>query len=130
MAKKLTIQQLLAQKEELKRERQETKAMEIYVEEMDTTVVIEEPSHALVRETVEMGQDENFDGNADAYLVYNIMTEPNLKDPTLQKEFECVEPTDIVEMIFDRGTISGIAKLAMDLSGYTSGVKAVKQLKN
>jgi hypothetical protein len=81
-------------------------------------------------EAFQMANDENQSGKADTFMVYNIVVEPNLKDSSLQKEFGCVEPTDIVEKIFESGEISNIATIGMELAGYKSNIQKVKDLKN
>nr|WP_285842874.1 hypothetical protein [Metabacillus litoralis] len=77
-----------------------------------------------------MVNDDAQAAKADPFMVYNIVVEPNLKDPNLQKEFGCVEPDDIVEKLFESGEISNIAQIGMELAGYKSGVKKVNDLKN
>lgn len=126
--KKLTITDLINKKEQLTAKKKSTK--ELYIEQLDATVTIETPDRSLVLEAIEMGQDENIESNGDDFLVYNIVTEPNLKDTELQKIYECKEPIDIVTKIFDIGTVSGIAQEAMKLAGFTSRVTPVDDLKN
>lgn len=40
--------------------------------------------------------------DADPYIIYNHVIEPNLKDTKLQKAYECDNPLDIVDKIFDK----------------------------
>lgn len=128
--KKLNLKDLIQEKEKFDRLSKGKKTQELYVEQLDATVTIEEPTPDLVSESIELGQDKNYDGNGDEFLVYNTMVEPNLKDPELHKAYGCVEPTDIVKKIFDAGTVSGIAREAMTLAGYGSDVQPVDKLKN
>jgi hypothetical protein len=129
MSKKLTIKDLLAQKAQLKQKKQRTQTL--YVESLDAEIVIQEPSRALALEALEMAQDDMQSDKADPYLVYQCVVEPNLKDPQLQKEFGCVEPTDIVSMIFRSGEIGAISGHALQLAGFGQGVKKVDaDLKN
>ena len=77
-----------------------------------------------------MVNDKNQSGKADPFMVYNVVIEPNLKDSKLQKEFGCVEPTDIVEKIFEAGEMVQISKAGLELAGYHKGINKVKDLKN
>ena len=49
---------------------------------------------------------QNMESNSDQYIIYETFVSPNLKDKELQKEFECTEPTDIVNKIFKIGEIA------------------------
>jgi hypothetical protein len=123
MAKKMTIADLIAQKEQLKKGKSRTQTL--YIESLDAEITIEEPSRAIVLEALEMGQDDTRSDMADVYVVYHCVIEPNLKDARLQKEFGCAEPTDIVGMIFRAGEIGAISGHALQLAGYGQGVKKV-----
>lgn len=128
MNKKLTITELIDKKEQYVLKQDVKK--ELYLEQLDATLTIIKPERELVIDTIEKGRDENFDGNSDEFFVYNIVVEPNLKDPELQKAYGCVDPTEIVSKIFDVGTVAGIAQAGMDLAGFSSKVEAVKNIKN
>lgn len=128
--KKLTLSDLIQKKDQLKRSNDEKKKKELYLEQLDATITIEEPDVTLITESTELANDENYDGNGDEYLVYNVVVEPNLKDKELQKAYGCTEPIDIVRMIFSPGTIYGIAQEAMDLAGMNHKVTTVDKLKN
>lgn len=128
MTKRLTITDLLKQKDKLKKDKKVKKKAELYVEELDANIVIEEPDRALVVDSLEMSDDSA--GSADAYMAYMVIVEPNLKDKELQKEYGCVEPTEIIDMLFSPGTITSIAKHALELAGYNKTVKVVDDLKN
>lgn len=126
--KKLTLTDLIQNKEKFQVKNKETE--ELYIERFDATVTIEKPERSLVLEALSMAEDKEQSTKADAFLVYNIMVEPNLKDKELQKEFGCVEPTDIVEKIFEPGEVTNIAKIALEMVGYDNAVKRVRDLKN
>lgn len=129
MAKKLTISDLLAQKEQLKNKQQRRQML--YIESLDAEITIQEPSRAIALEGIGMAQDPSTSDKADVYIVYHCVVEPNLKDAELQKSFGCVEPTDIVEMIFRPGEIAAISGHVLQLAGYGNGVsKADEELKN
>jgi hypothetical protein len=73
--------------------------------------------------------DESVQEMSDIHMVYNIVVEPNLKDKKLQDAYDCVEPTDIVEKLFEIGEIGQISGHGMMLAGYGTEVKVVKDLK-
>lgn len=122
--KRLTIADLINKKDRLAGKRKATK--ELYIEELDATIVIEKPDRSLI---IESSEYEGAEG--DDFLVYNCVVEPNLKDNELQKIYDCKEPTEIVSKVFDDiGTIKGIAEQALSMSGLDSKVTAVEELKN
>lgn len=127
---KLTMDDLIKQKESLIRKKGVKKKMDIYLEQLESVVTIEEPDSSLVTESIDIGSDEKQDSNGDDFLVYNVMIEPNLKDAELQKIYECKEPVDIVNSIFSPGTVSAIAVEAMKMAGYMDGITPVAKLKN
>lgn len=126
---KLTLLQLIKEKE--KYEVKSGVKEEIYIERLDATIVFEKPERALVLESIELSQDKDVEaGEADVHLIYNSIVEPNLKDNELQKTFGCIEPTDIVEKIFEAGEIAGIAAEIMKSAGYGAHIQRVEQVKN
>lgn len=127
---KLTMDDLIKQKESIYRKKGVKKKMEIYLDQLESTVTIEEPDSSLVTESIGIGSDEKQESNGDDFLVYNVMIEPNLKDAELQKIYECKEPVDIVNSIFSPGTVSAIAIEAMKMAGYMDGITPVAKLKN
>lgn len=130
MSKKpMTVADLLARKDKLKKKEGSTQT--IYIESLDAHIVIKEPSRAFCLEVLEMANDNTRSDKADAHVVYHCVQEPNLKDTGLQKEFGCVEPVDIVDMIFKPGEVTAISGHCLQLAGYGSGVKKVDaDLKN
>src|SRR5690606_7659942 len=118
--KKLTLKHLIDQKEQLIRDLKGKKTQDLHIEQLDSTITIEEPDVALVSESIELAQDENYEGTGDEYLVYNIVKDPDLKDRELHKIYGCAEPSDIVKKLFDPGTIQGIAQAGMTLAGFGS----------
>lgn len=126
--KKLTLVDLIKDKEKIQPKENVTK--EILVERLGATVTIRRAEKSLVMDTIELGNDENFEGNSDDFFIFNIITEPDLKDPELQKAYGCVEPTDIISKIFEIGEVTGIAQEGMKLAGYNTTVRAIDDLKN
>jgi len=129
MGKRLTVAELLAKKEQLKQRKKRTQT--IYVESLDAEIVIQEPSHAIALESLEMAHDPGNNDRADIHVVYHCVVEPNLKDAELQIEFGCAEPTDIVGKVFLPGEIAAISGHALQLAGYGTSVRKVDDdLKN
>ncbi|SET55465.1 Phage XkdN-like tail assembly chaperone protein, TAC [Natronincola peptidivorans] len=127
MSKKLTIKELLAQKEQLKNKK--AKVVDLYIESLDAEIAVVTPSTSIILEAQAEGERDAV--RADTYLIFNSVKEPNLKDVELQKAYGCVEPLDIVEKIFLPGEISSIASEIMKLAGYGSVVsRAGKEVKN
>lgn len=127
--KKLTIQDLLKNKE--KNKAKKAGETTVKIERLDATVTFENPDRALCLDALEMARNPETTDQADKFLVYTIMKEPNLKDAELQKAYECVEPMDIVDEIFEIGEISEIAMIALEKAGVKRGtVSVVEDLKN
>lgn len=127
--KRLTIQDLIKDKDKNKAK----KAGEtvVLVERLGAEIVFENPDRMLCLDAIEMARNPETADNADKFLVYSVMKEPNLKDQELQKAYGCVEPTDIVEEIFEIGEITEIAMLALEKGGVKRGtISVVEDLKN
>jgi hypothetical protein len=126
--KKLTVTDLLKEKEKYQVKSNVTD--ELFIERFDASITIRKLERSLCVESFQMAQDPNQSEKADPFIVYNAVTEPNLKDTKLHKEFGCVEPTDIVEKIFEPGEIFSIARAALEMAGYKKSVERVADLKN
>lgn len=126
--KKLTLTDLIKEKEKYQVKKDVTE--ELYIQRLDASITIRKPERSLCLDTISMSRDKDQADQADVYMAYNIVVEPDLKDTELQKAYGCVEPTDIVEKIFDPGEIASISQAGLELSGYISSAKRVKDLKN
>jgi len=120
---KITLDELLRRKEQKLEAKKKKKTSALYVKSLDGIITIESPTAALARDAQDMD-------NGDAYMVYSCVTEPNLKSKELQDAYECVEPLEIVDKVFDVGEIPQIAVECLKLAGYVDGVKAVDEIKN
>lgn len=128
MAKKLTITEVLAQKEKLKS--RELKKETLYIPSLDAEITIIEPTRAQLLELKDME-----DGEGNDYLVYQCITDPNLKEnrQQLMTEFGCAEPHEIVQKLFGIQEIPEIVEAILGLSGISqkgAGVKVVESVKN
>ncbi len=122
---KITLTELIARKEQMLEAKKTPKRQDLFVKSLDGVITIEEPSRALVIEAQEMEADK-----IDAYMVYQCVVEPSLKSTELHKEFECVEPLEIVDKIFSAGEVVNISKQCLELGGYVDGVTVADTLKN
>ncbi|WP_025114165.1 phage tail assembly chaperone [Lysinibacillus fusiformis] len=123
--KRLSVTDLMKEKEKYQVKDNVTEP--VLVDRLGVEVVLRKPEKSLCVDTMKMGRDENNDTDADEYMVYNTMVEPNLKDKELQKEFGCTLPTDIVSKIFEPGEIAQLSDVAFELAGYKKGgIKAIK----
>lgn len=117
--KKLTLKDLIAKKEDIKNKKNETK--QLYVESLGGTIIIQKPTRELCLEAWGMDSERG-----DTYLVYECVIDPNMKDKELHSVFECVEPLEIVEKIFEAGEVTAISKEIVKFAGYVDSVKEVK----
>ncbi|MED4701611.1 hypothetical protein P9436_21470 [Lysinibacillus capsici] len=123
--KRLTVTDLMKEKEKYHVKDDVTEV--VLVERLGVEVVLRKPEKSLCVDTMKMSRDENNDTDADEYMVYNTMVEPNLKDPELKKAYGCTLPTEIVSKIFEPGEIALLSEIGFELAGYKkSGVKAIK----
>lgn len=120
---KITLNELISRKEQMLEAKRKPKTAELYIRSLNGTITIESPSSALAKDAQEMD-------NGDAYMVYSCVIEPCLKSRELQSAFECIEPMEIVDKIFDPGEVPQIAMECLKLAGYIDGVKVVDDLKN
>ena len=120
---KITLQELIRRKEQQLESNKTPKRKELYISSLDGTVTVESPTAALAKDAQEMDK-------GDVYIVYQCMVDPCLKSKELQKEYGCVEPMEIVELVFAPGEIPQISVECLRLAGYIDGVKAVEDTKN
>ncbi len=114
MGKIINVQDLIKNKEKI-----QTRKNKLYDLEIPDfgTVTIKQPTMDLIMEA------QNMESNSDQYIIYETFVSPNLKDKELQKEFECTEPTDIVNKIFKIGEIAYIGRAIMECAGFNRDVK-------
>lgn len=110
---------------------EEARDVQLNIPRLSADIIIEVPARELCMDVFSMASDEEKAKDADNYFVYSIVKEPNLKDKELQQAYECLEPTDIVPVIFTPGEIKDITELAFKEAGFETGtVKVVDDLKN
>jgi len=118
----MSIKDLIAKKDVIRHKKTETK--QLYVKSLDSYITFQKPERSLCMDALDM------EDRGDHYLIYNTVTEPNLKDKELQQEFGCVEPLDIVDEVFDFGEIKGIASKIIESVGFGDSVTMVDEIKN
>ena len=114
MGKIVSIQDLIKNKEKI--QARKNKLYDLEIPDFGT-VTIKQPTISLIMEA------QNMESNSDQYIIYETFGSPNLKDKELQKEFECTEPTDIVNKIFKIGEIAYIGRAIMECAGFNKDVK-------
>lgn len=128
MKRKLTLTDLIKEKEKYQVKSGIT--ANLFIDRIGASITISKADRSLCLECVEMANDPNRESQADIHMIYNTVIEPNLKDADLHQAYGCVEPTDIIEKIFEPGEIALIAAEGMALAGYGEGVKRVDDIKN
>ena len=122
--KKLTLEQLIAKKEQAAAEKSKKKTAELYVKSLDACITIQKPDAKLMRDIMEME-----DGNE--YLVYQCCIDPCLKSKELLEAYGVAVPHEIVNEIFEPGEIGAISLKCAELAGYGEGsVRLVEDIKN
>jgi len=123
--KKLTLGELISKKTQIKEAKEKT--AEKYIQSLDGTVTIKILDRSFINDCTEM---ENGEGNA--YIVYEGVTEPNLKDPQLHEAYGVKNPVDIVDAIFLPGEADSLSGEIVKLSGYgkDSIQDVVEEVKN
>lgn len=119
----LSVKDILKRKDFFESKKNQT--MELEVKSLGGNIVISRPDKDLCLDIFEMDEAE-----ADRYLVYEVVKEPNLKDKELQESFNIGSPIDILDVIFEPGEIASISKEALKFAGYIDGVKVVEDIKN
>lgn len=124
MAKKVTLKDLIGNKDNIQGRREETR--ELFIKSLDGVITIKKPNRQLCLDAIDMEDSMN----ADVFVVYNCVIEPNLKDTELHKAYGVVEPDEIVTTIFEPGEISNISRECLVLAGYSNSVEIVDDIKN
>ncbi len=119
-----TINELIAQRDEIKNKKKQIYEIETSV----GTILAKVPTGGIIANAWDM--PNNFEGNK--YLVFENVIQPNLRDPELLKAYECFEPIDIVEALFQAGEINKIAGKILEFANYNGKVisKLHKEVKN
>ena len=79
---RLTLDEMIRRSEQVKEAKSKNKTKELYVESLDGTITITKPTRNQVNDAMNMDASS---GESDAYLVYECVTEPPLKNKQLQQ---------------------------------------------
>ncbi|WP_131042364.1 phage tail assembly chaperone [Clostridioides difficile] len=119
----ITIEDILRRKEYFSNKSEETK--QLYIPSLGANIEIAKPDRELCIDATEMEDADE----GEKYFVYEVVKNPNLKNEKLQDEFKCNEPLEIVDILFEPGEITDIAKIAMKFAGFGT-VEEIESLKN
>lgn len=124
--RKITLQELIAKKEQKRMEREKRKTAEFYVKSLDGVIEVKAPTIEMTADAVKMGDD-----GGNEYLIYQCCVNPNLKDPALREAYGAAEPFEVVRALFQPGEIAALSIEILKLAGYDDGsVMPVSELKN
>lgn len=104
----VSIAELIAKQEEIAK----GKKAQYDIETSIGTLTVKKPSQSFISEMLALEDKQ------DEYLIVNMTVEPDLKDTQLLKAYGCMEPTDIVDKLFDGGEVIAISKAIMKTAGY------------
>ncbi len=107
----ISIAELINKKEEI-----ENAKKALYdIETSAGVMTVKLPTRAFILEA--LGVEDS-----DAYLIVNSVVEPDLKDSKLLKAYGCMEPTDIVDKIFQASEIAAISNAITQLVGARKNI--------
>ena len=112
---RLTLDEMIRRSEQVKEAKSKNKTKELYVESLGGTITITKPTRNQVNDAMNM---DAYSGESDAYLVYECVTEPPLKNKQLQQAYGCQDPLDILDKIFEPGEVVNISKAALSFAGF------------
>lgn len=125
--KKVTLETLIKRKMELKEKPNMKVSGTVFIPSLDGDIEYE------VHKSDVIDFKDTEGGEAEAQtsintLIYTMVKSPDLSDKELQKELGCVEPTDIVPLLFTEGEQIDLMNLALEKTGFKAGV--VTEVKN
>lgn len=119
--KVLTLAALIDQADQLNKTKQKNQTKDLEIEGLGV-IRIRKPDRVMLEEAELSGTGSD----GDKMLLFNCIVEPNLKDSALQKAYNCVEPTDILDALFEPGEITQIARHCIRMAGFGDTVKDLK----
>lgn len=125
--KKVTLASLIEKKMELKGNGNRKAVGTIFIPSLDGEIEYEIYKSDVLDFKNTEGGEEAAEKAVDT-LIYTMVKTPDLSDKELQKELGCEEPTDIVSLIFTDGERIDLMGLALQKTGFESGV--IKEVKN
>ena len=111
--KVITLTDLLARKEQSDKDKM--KGATIYSKELGGNIpVVKLPTSSILEKMDQVDETSNMRDNMEWNIEIIYAHVPMLKSQELQEAYECEEPTDIVEKVFD-GNIGAIGRFASEL---------------
>lgn len=111
----VTLQELIAQREQINEKKKQLHEIETSV----GTFVVKRPDAAIIADMQNLRNPVDMN----AFLIYNCVVDPNLRNAELQKAYGTFEGLDIVKKIFPPGEIIRIADALLELAGYGGKLK-------
>ncbi|SMG58198.1 hypothetical protein [Paenibacillus aquistagni] len=112
---RLTLADLVAKK--LQKQEKKRKTKDYFVPSLEGNVLIEQPEEAIVLKSMDMMGDGNLTSIVAAYdyLIYNSIAV--FRDPELHKEYEIIDPIDIVSALLELNERFQIGEAITKMSG-------------
>lgn len=127
MTKKVTLESLIKRKMELKEKPNMKASGTVFIPSLGGEIDYEiSKNDVLDFKNTESGEEEA--QIAVNTLIYTMVKSPDLSDKELQKELGCLEPTDIVPLMFTEGEQIDLMNLALEKTGFRAGV--ITEVKN
>ena len=123
--KTLTVEDILKRKDFFKEKRTEKKTL--YISSIDSNIVIQKPSRDLLFDVSDMDDESE----ADAYLVYESIVEPDLHSKEIQELYkeDITQPFDVLYEIFDSMEVTQIAQKIVAFGGLNGVSEVTEDLK-
>lgn len=123
MNKKLDLNALIAKKAQKEADRVQFR--NIFVKSLDGEITAKKPDKSLLLETMDAINDninmtELYDVNK--HLIYSCVKV--LRDKTLQEEYDCKQPDDIVDKLFETEEVLEIGSMLLDWNGKFKEMKS------
>lgn len=109
----ISIAELIEKKEAI----EASKKAKYDVETSAGTMTVKLPTRAFILEALALD-------DPDSYIIVNSVVEPDLKDSKLLKAYGCLEPTDIVDKIFEAGEIGALSMHILKLVGNRKNIRS------
>jgi hypothetical protein len=109
----ISVNDLIQKKEAI----EASKKAKYDIETSAGTMTVKLPTRAFILEAMALE-------DPDAYIIVNNVVEPDLKDSKLLKAYGCMEPTDIVDKIFEAGEVGAISLHIMKLAGNRKNIRS------
>lgn len=126
--KKLTLEEIIARKNQSNKDKLQLK--EFYLPNLDGNIVFESKPLSKVLELMDcMGDKESAKENYEFYKELIYMHCAIMHNKELQEAYECSEPVDIVDKLFDN-SMGLIVAAGEEIFGFYDLDKEIESIKN